>query len=101
MRSLAPQRVDPARAAAAAAPVADDLGGEWRPLTIEVAAGDLARTRAIVGGFTGDARVSEADGSAYLVIPNPDGLQADEHPFLGDLVRALRDARIPLRSVVG
>ncbi|MER7891604.1 M14 family zinc carboxypeptidase [Micromonospora sp. NPDC094482] len=93
--------VDPARARAAAAPVAADLGGEWRPITIEVASADLARTRSVVERFTGAARTSVAGGSAYLVIPNPTGLQVDEHPFLGDLVRALRDARVPLRSVVG
>ncbi|SCG47570.1 Zinc carboxypeptidase [Micromonospora echinaurantiaca] len=99
-RAATPPAVGPARAAAAAAPVPADLGGGWRPITIEVAPGDLARTRAVVAGFAGDSRVSEANGSAYLVIPNPDGRQADEHPFLGDLVRALRDARVPLRSVV-
>ncbi|MER7418325.1 M14 family zinc carboxypeptidase [Micromonospora peucetia] len=93
--------VDPARAAAAAAPVAENLGGEWRPFTIEVAAADLPRTEAVVKRFTSTARVSVTDGSAHLVIPNPDGLQVDEHPFLGDLVRALRAERIPLRSVVG
>ncbi|MCX4471820.1 M14 family zinc carboxypeptidase [Micromonospora sp. NBC_01655] len=100
----APRRagaVDPARAAAAAVPVAENLGGEWRPFTIEVAAGDLARAEAVVDRFTDTARPSVAGGSAYLVIPNPEGLQVDEHPFLGDLVRTLRDARIPLRSVVG
>jgi hypothetical protein len=92
---------DAARAAAAAAPVAENLGGEWRPFTISVAAADRARAEAVVGRFTDDARVAVADGSAYLVIPNPDGRQADEHPFLGDLVRALRAERVPLRSVVG
>ncbi|MFU8871626.1 M14 family zinc carboxypeptidase [Micromonospora sp. SL4-19] len=103
-RTLAPQRalgIDPARAAAAAAPAPENLGGEWRPITIEVAAGDLARTQQVVAGFTDTARVSEAASSGYLVIPNPDGLQADEHPFLRDMVQALRDAQIPLRSVVG
>ncbi|MEV0157682.1 M14 family zinc carboxypeptidase [Micromonospora sp. NPDC050686] len=94
-------RVAPARAAAAATPAAENLGGEWRPITVEVAAADLARSRDVVGRYTGAARASVAGGSAYLVIPNPGGLQADEHPFLGDLVRALHDARIPLRSVVG
>ena len=93
--------IDPARADAAAAPVPRELGGGWRPITIEVAVADLARTRAIVGGFTADAQESVAGGSAYLVIPNPEGRQVDEHPFLGDLVRTLRDARVPLRSVVG
>ncbi|MEU3453554.1 M14 family zinc carboxypeptidase [Micromonospora sp. NPDC006766] len=102
-RTFAPQGaggVDPARAAAAAAPAPENLGGEWRPITVEVAADDLARTRQVVADFTDAARASVADSSAYLVIPNPEGLQVDEHPFLADLVRALRDAGIPLRSVV-
>ncbi|MFG1836814.1 M14 family zinc carboxypeptidase [Micromonospora sp. NPDC049175] len=93
--------VDPARASAAAAPVTPDLGGGWRPITVEVAASDLPRTRAIVERFTTDARTSAKDSSAYVVIPNPQGLQVDEHPFARDLVRALRDAKVPVRSVVG
>ncbi|WP_433287654.1 M14 family zinc carboxypeptidase [Micromonospora sp. CA-244673] len=93
--------VDPARAAAAAQPVADDLGGGWRPITVEVAAGDRGRAEAVTARYTDTARVSVVDGSAYLVIPNPAGLQADEHPFLRDLVGALREAQIPLRSLVG
>jgi hypothetical protein len=91
---------DAARASAAAAPVAADLGGGWRPITIEVAAADLPRVRAIVERFTTDARTAAKDTSAYVVIPNPQGLQADEHPFTNDLVRALRTAGVPLRSVV-
>jgi hypothetical protein len=93
--------VDPRRAAAAAAPPAENLGGEWRPITIQVAAGDLARTEAVVRSYTGKARASAAGGSGYIRIANPDGLSADEHPFLRDLVRALRAAGIPLRAVVG
>ncbi|MEU7919018.1 M14 family zinc carboxypeptidase [Micromonospora zamorensis] len=93
--------VDPARASAAAAPVTPDLGGGWRPITVEVAASDLPRARAVVERFTTDARTSAKDSSAYVVIPNPQGLQVDEHPFASDLVRALRDAKVPLRSVVG
>lgn len=95
------QQIDPARAVAAAQPVPENLGGQWRPITIEVAVGDLARTEALVGAYTGSARVSVAGGSAYLVIPNPEGLQIDEHPFAGDLVRGLQAAQVPLRSVVG
>ncbi|WP_430502644.1 M14 family zinc carboxypeptidase [Micromonospora trifolii] len=96
-----PAGVDAARASAAAAPVSPDLGGGWRPITIQVAAGDLPRTRAIVERFTTDAQASEKNGSAYVVIPNPQGLQTDEHPFARDLVRALNAAKVPLRSVVG
>ncbi|MEU7800211.1 M14 family zinc carboxypeptidase [Micromonospora arborensis] len=92
--------IDPARTSAAAAPVAADLGGGWRPITIEVAAADLPRTRAIVERFTTGAQASAKNGSAYVVIPNPQGLQVDEHPFARDLVRVLRDAKVPLRSVV-
>ncbi|MET8234234.1 M14 family zinc carboxypeptidase [Micromonospora sp. NPDC005298] len=92
---------DAARASAAAAPVAADLGGGWRPITIQVAAADLPRAEATVERFAADARASVKDGSAYVVIPNPQGLQMDEHPFARDLVRALRDAKVPLRSVVG
>ncbi len=93
--------VDPARAAAAAQPAPANLGGEWRPIRIQVAAGDLARTRSVVGRYTDTATVEVAAGSAYLTIPNPSGLQFDEHPFLRDLVSDLRATGIPLRSVVG
>jgi hypothetical protein len=93
--------VNPARAAALAQPTPANLGGEWRPIRIQVAAGDLARTQRVVGQYTGTATVSVADGSAYLTIPNPRGLQFDEHPFLRDVVSDLRAARIPLRTVVG
>ncbi|WP_435209127.1 M14 family zinc carboxypeptidase [Micromonospora sp. bgisy143] len=92
--------VDAARAGAAVAPVAADLGGGWRPITIEVAATDLPRARTIVERFSTDARTAAKGTSAYVVIPNPQGLQADEHPFTNDLVRALRAAGVPLRSVV-
>ena len=92
---------DPARTAAAARPAPANLGGEWRPGRIEVAAADLARTRSVVSRYTGTATVTVSGGSAYLTIPNPAGLQFDEHPFLRDLVSDLRSAGIPLRSVVG
>ncbi|WP_214109959.1 M14 family zinc carboxypeptidase [Acrocarpospora catenulata] len=77
-----------------------NLGGEWRPITIQVAEADLARTQAVVEQYTDTAETATADGSAYLTIPNPEGLTADEHPYVRDLVRALNDAGIPLRSVV-
>ena len=91
----------PARAAAAAQPVPPNLGGEWRPGRIQVATADVARTQTLVSRYTSTATVGVAGDSAYLTIPNPDGLPFDEHPFLRNLVADLRAAGIPLRSVVG
>jgi hypothetical protein len=91
---------DALRAAAAKAPVRADLGGEWRPITIQVAQADLARTQTVIGRYTTTAKAAVAGGSAYFTIPNPGGLSADEHPFLRDMVRALHDTGIPLRSLV-
>ncbi|GIM88958.1 M14 family zinc carboxypeptidase [Paractinoplanes toevensis] len=91
----------PARAAAAAQPVPANLGGEWRPDRIQVATADLTRTRSLVSRYTDTATVAVVGDSAYLTIPNPDGLKFDEHPYLRDLVADLRTAGIPLRSVVG
>ncbi|GLW22326.1 M14 family zinc carboxypeptidase [Microbispora triticiradicis] len=92
--------VESLRAAAAKAEEPPNLGGEWRPIVIEVAAPDLARTQAVVARYTGAASTATAGDSAYVTIPNPDGLAADEHPFVRDLVRDLGAAGIPLRSVV-
>jgi hypothetical protein len=99
--SLSAPPVDPARAAAAARPAPANLGGEWRPARIRVAAADLARARRLVERHTTAATASTAGDSGYLTIPNPDGLAFDEHPFLRDLVGDLRAAGIPLRSVAG
>ncbi|GIG89435.1 M14 family zinc carboxypeptidase [Plantactinospora endophytica] len=99
-RSAAPA-VPSERASAAASAAPENLGGEWRPISIRVAAADLDRTRAIVARHTGDVQVGTANGTAYLTIPNPAGLSSDEHPFLRELVREIRAAGIPLRSVVG
>ncbi len=90
-----------ARAAAAAQPAPPNLGGEWRPARIQVAVTDLARTRSVVGRYTTTATTATVGDSAYLTIPNPDGLQPDEHPYLRDLIADLKAAGIPLRSVVG
>jgi hypothetical protein len=91
---------DTLRAAAAKAPVRADLGGEWRPITLQVAQADLARTKAVIDRYTKTTQAAVAGGSAYITIPNPQGLSADEHPFLRDMVRALHDSGIPLRSLV-
>lgn len=91
---------DTLRSAAATAEEPPNLGGEWRPIVIQVADADLARAQAVVERYTDTAQTASADGSSYITIPNPDGLPADEHPFVRDLVRDLGTAGIPLRSVV-
>jgi hypothetical protein len=91
---------DTLRAAAAKAPIRPDLGGEWRPITIQVAQADLARAEAVISHYTNTAKATVADGSAYITIPNPKGLSADEHPFLRDMVHDLHDTGISLRSLV-
>ncbi|KUL41817.1 M14 family zinc carboxypeptidase [Actinoplanes awajinensis] len=99
-RLVAPS-VDPARARAADQPDPPNLGGEWRPGRIQVAVADLARTQQVVSRYTGTATAAVVGDSAYLTVPNPDGLPIDEHPYLKDLISDLRAASIPLRSVVG
>ncbi|WP_221640153.1 M14 family zinc carboxypeptidase [Actinoallomurus bryophytorum] len=91
---------DSLRAAAAKAPVRADLGGEWRPITVQVAKADLARAETVIGRYTDTAKSAVAGDSAYITIPNPGGLSAHEHPFLRDMVRALHDTGVPLRSLV-
>jgi hypothetical protein len=70
------------------------------PITIQVALDDLARAQAVISRYTGAARAAVTGGSAYVTIPNPQGLSADEHPFLRDLVGDLHERGIPLRSIV-
>ncbi|GLW09188.1 peptidase M14 [Microtetraspora sp. NBRC 13810] len=102
LRAASPRPdVDALRAAAQTAEQPPILGGEWRPITIQVADADLARAEAVVQKYTGTATSAKADGSAYITIPNPDGLTEHEHPFLHDLVTDLQRTGIPLRSLVG
>ncbi|WP_424534488.1 M14 family zinc carboxypeptidase [Sphaerisporangium viridialbum] len=101
-RTAAPQSsADALRAQAENTEEPANIGGEWRPITIQVAEADLARTESVVAKYTGTGSSAVADGSGYITIPNPEGLAADEHPFLRDLVHDLNTAGIPLRSVVG
>ena len=46
------------------------------------------------------AAVERAGGAVVIVLANPEGLQADEHPFARDLLRALRSEGVQLRSAV-
>lgn len=91
---------DAAVAAATAQDDAPNLGGQWRPITIKVAEAQLGAALAVVRRYTEPASVGRADGSASIVIANPDGLQADEHPFARELLQALRSRGVEIRAAV-
>jgi hypothetical protein len=79
---------------------APDLGGSWRPIRLTVPAAQEAAALAVVRRYAEPAAVERANGAAVIVLANPDGLQADEHPFARDLLRALRTEGVRLRSAV-
>ena len=87
------------RRAEAQAP-ARDLGGDWRPIRLTVGEAQADAALAVVRRYAEPAAVERAGGAVVIVIANREGLQADEHPFARDLVRALRTEGVRLRSAV-
>ena len=87
------------RRAEAQAP-APDLGGSWRPIRLTVPEAQAGAALAIVRRYAEPARVEHANGDVTIVLANPKGLQADQHPFARDLVQALRTEGVRLRSAV-
>jgi hypothetical protein len=77
---------------------APNLGGEWRPITIEVAEPQLGAALRVVERYASPASVGRADGSAFIVIANRKGRQADEHPFARDLLQDLRSSGVDIRT---
>ena len=77
-----------------------DLGGAWRPIRLTVPAAQEGAALAVVRRYAEPAAVERANGAAVIVLANPEGLQADEHPFARDLLRALRAEGVGLRSAV-
>jgi hypothetical protein len=75
-----------------------NVGGQWRPIQVEVSESQLEAALAVVRRYAEPAAVERADGSAYIVIANPDGLQADEHPFARELLQALRSGGVDIRA---
>ncbi len=92
----------PGRAAARQAQRASVEAGiytsTWRPITIEVAVSHLAEAEAIVGSYTQKVRIDRVGHSAFFVIANRRGLDAEEHPFADDLIVALQRAGVRLLS---
>lgn len=87
------------RRAEAQAP-ARDLRGGWRAIRLSVPAAQEAAALAIVRRYAEPAAVERTGGAVVIVLANPEGLQADEHPFARDLLQALRSEGVRLRSAV-
>jgi hypothetical protein len=87
------------RRAEAQAP-ARDLGGDWRPIRLTVAPGQATVALAVVRRYAEPAAVQRAGGAVAIVLANPRGLQVDEHPFARELLQALREEGVRLRSAV-
>ena len=59
-----------------------------------------AAALAVVRRYAEPAAVERSGGAVVIVLANPEGLQADEHPFARTLLRALRSEGVRLRSAV-
>jgi hypothetical protein len=68
--------------------------GPGRPIRIRVPAAQADDALAVARRFTTEARLLRTDPTAVLEIPNPEGLDAEEHPFSRELLQALREAGI-------
>ncbi len=75
-----------------------DLGGSWRPIRLTVPEAQAGAALAIVRRYAEPARVEHANGAAVIVLANPEGLHADEHPFARELVQAVRAEGVRLLS---
>jgi hypothetical protein len=100
LRTLKRATEDTAAAAVAAATAPADLGGGWRPITIGVPAAQADAALAIVRRYAEPAGVATTGGSTSIQIANPDGLQADEHPFARELLQALRGSGVEIELAV-
>ncbi len=90
-----------ARAVAAAMASARSPIGPGRPIRIVVPAAWSARAAGVLRDFGAEnLTVRQIAGAAYLTIPNPLGLDVERHPFVYRILRALREASVPVRSAI-
>jgi hypothetical protein len=94
-------RAEAARMTAQDAPVAADLGGQWRPISLTVAAQDAKAVASLIAQYTDAVTKSTAHGRTVFTIANPQGLTADEHPFLRKLVQQIDEKGITPEAIVG
>ena len=67
---------------------------------MSVPAAQEAAALAIVRRYAEPAAIEHANGAAIIVLANPEGLQADQHPYSRAMLRALRSEGVTLRSAV-
>ena len=91
----APNSGSAARAAdeAAAIAAAESLPDQTA-IRLSVHQRDADATRALIRRYTRGYTIAQATGKVTFLIANPDGLAADEHPFIGLLSQDLVDAGI-------
>jgi hypothetical protein len=89
-----------ASAVASAVASAGPETGPGQPIQIEVPANQTKAAVGVIQQFTTTVTVKRARNSAFLTIPNPAGLDAEEHPFAIQLVPALEDAGVKVRSAI-
>jgi hypothetical protein len=89
-----------ASAVAAAVASAGPETGPGQAIQIEVPASQTKVAVGVVHRFTTTVTVKRARNSAFLTIPNPAGLDAEEHPFSIRLVPALEEAGVKVRSAI-
>jgi Zinc carboxypeptidase len=71
-----------------------------RAFRLEVSEHDVDAVMRVVSRFTSRATVEHASGSAFVLVPNPEDLEVDEHPFATEMMVGLREAGIELLSAV-
>ena len=77
-----------------------DLGGDWRAIRVSVSDAQSAAALAVVRRYAEPAAVERSAGTTTIVLANPQGLQADQHPYARAMLRALRSEGVRLRAAV-
>jgi hypothetical protein len=103
--SAAPASVDVTSSAAASAVAAAMASagpeiGPGRPIVIEVPTSQAKAALTVIGQFTTAVTVKRARNSAFLTIPNPEGLDVEQHPFAIQLLPSLEKAGVEVRSAI-
>ncbi|HEV2870171.1 MAG TPA: hypothetical protein VG409_02020, partial [Actinomycetota bacterium] len=83
---------------ATAKAAAGRLSALERPIRLTVAAAGAAEADRLLRGYGARFETRRSGGQVRILVANPRGLAADEHPFATDLARRLRDRGVPVRA---